>query len=109
LGGLKGGNTSTNPDLNRITPEFEPGSPPPPAPDVMAEIADAAGVAVDAVDAGQVQFARPDDDQRLQGPLSPVLAARLSGSSAQVDVAGQAVARPADATVDARLGGVSLP
>jgi hypothetical protein len=71
----------------------------------MAEIADAAGVAVDSVDAGQIRFARPDVDRRTEGPLSAVLAARLAGSSGLVDASGTMVTQRGDGLANERTGG----
>ena len=68
----------------------------------MAEVADAAGVGVDTVDAGQARFTRPEGDQRPSGPLPPVLAARLAGSSAEIDGNGDAVTQRDDGAANTR-------
>jgi hypothetical protein len=70
----------------------------------MAEVARAAGVDIDIVDSGgQGTMGRPDGERAFRGPLAPILAERLSGSSAQVDAAGARATRAGDATVNERI------
>jgi hypothetical protein len=73
----------------------------------MPAVADAVGgITVDAVDSGAgAEFERPEQAIRPRGPIANALDGRLSGSSRQVDAAGERVTQAGDATVNERVNG----